>query len=70
LTAAVQARRDGLRHAQSLHREGQVDLLTLLDAQRGLIAAELALTDHQTQLARSTVQLVRALGGGWITSKA
>jgi len=70
LTAALQSRRDGLRHAQSLHREGQIDLLTLLDAQRGLIAAELALTDHQTQLALNTVQLVRALGGGWITSKA
>lgn len=70
LLAALQSRRDALRHAQSLHREGQIDLLTLLDAQRGLIAAELAVSDHQTQLALSTVQLVRALGGGWVTQKA
>lgn len=70
LTAAVQSRREGLRHAQSLHHEGQIDLLTLLDAQRGLLSAELALTDHRTQLALNTVQLVRALGGGWITPKA
>ena len=65
LAAAVDARRDGLRHAQSLHREGQIDLLQLLDAQRGLIAAELAVTDGRTQLALGAVQLVKALGGGW-----
>ena len=67
LSAAVDTRREGLRLAQSLHREGQIDLLQLLDAQRGLIAAELALTDSQTQVALGAVQLVKALGGGWHT---
>ena len=67
LSAAVDTRREGLRLAQSLHREGQIDLLQLLDAQRGLIAAELALTDSQTQVALGAVQLVKALGGGWQT---
>jgi outer membrane protein TolC len=65
LAAAVDSRREGLRHAQSLLREGQIDLLQLLDAQRGLIAAELAATDSRTQLALGAVQLVKALGGGW-----
>ena len=65
LAAAVESRRSGLRHAESLHREGQVDLLQLLDAQRGLIAAELAHTDSRTQQALGAVQLVKALGGGW-----
>lgn len=65
LAAAVGTRREGLRLAQSLNREGQIDLLQLLDAQRGLIAAELALTDSQTQVALGAVQLVKALGGGW-----
>lgn len=65
LAAAVDTRREGLRLAQSLHREGQIDLLQLLDAQRGLIAADLALTDSQTQFALDAVQLVKALGGGW-----
>jgi outer membrane protein TolC len=65
LAAAVGSRRQGLRHAESLHREGQIDLLQLLDAQRGLIAAELAHTDSRTQLALGAVQLVKALGGGW-----
>jgi outer membrane protein TolC len=70
LSAAVDARREGLRLAQSLQREGQIDLLQLLDAQRGLIAAELALTDSQTHMALSAVQLVKSLGGGWQTTDA
>jgi NodT family efflux transporter outer membrane factor (OMF) lipoprotein len=65
LATAVELRRTGLRHAESLHREGQIDLLQLLDAQRGLIAAELAHTDSRTQQALGAVQLVKALGGGW-----
>jgi NodT family efflux transporter outer membrane factor (OMF) lipoprotein len=70
LAAAVVHRREGLRHAESLHREGQIDLLQLLDAQRGLIAAELAATDSHTQRALGAVQLVKALGGGWHTAPA
>lgn len=65
LALAVDSRRQALRHAESLHREGQIDLLQLLDAQRGLIAAELAATDNHTQRALGAVQLVKALGGGW-----
>lgn len=65
LSAAVDSRRQGLRHAESLQREGQIDRLQLLDAQRGLIAAELALTDSRTQQALGAVLLVKALGGGW-----
>ena len=65
LDALRSQRRDALRHAESLRREGQIDLLQLLDAQRGLISAELALTEHRTQLALDAVQLYKALGGGW-----
>lgn len=65
LDAATQQRRTGLRHAQSLYREGQIDLLQLLDAQRAVLAAELSAIDGQTQLALNTVQLATALGGGW-----
>lgn len=68
LAAAVDNRREGLRLAESLHREGQIDLLQLLDAQRALIAADLALTDSQTQCALDAVQLFKALGGGWHTA--
>ncbi len=65
LDATTLQRRTGLRHAESLYREGQIDLLQLLDAQRAVIAAELSAVDGQTQLALNTVQLATALGGGW-----
>ncbi|MDI1261111.1 TolC family protein [Aquabacterium sp.] len=65
LDATTRARRTGLHHAESLHREGQIDLLQLIDAQRGVLAAELSAIDGQAQLALNTVQLAQALGGGW-----
>jgi NodT family efflux transporter outer membrane factor (OMF) lipoprotein len=59
-------RRTGLRHAESLYREGQIGLLPLLDAQRSVIAAELATIDSRTQLALDAVQLFKSMGGGWL----
>ena len=70
LEAQLQERRAALRHAESLRREGRIDLLQLLDVQRGLIAAELSLVEHRTQRALDAVQLYRALGGGWETAAA
>lgn len=70
LLATTELRRTGLRHAETLHREGQIDLLQLLDAQRGLLAAELAAIDSQTQIALGTVQLIKAVGGGWAPAPA
>lgn len=65
LMAASEARRASLQHAQSLRREGQIDLLPLLDVQRALLAAELSLSESRTQQALNSVQLYKALGGGW-----
>ena len=62
---AVALRRTGLRHAESLYREGQIGLSPLLDAQRSVITAEMAALDSRTQLALDAVQLFKALGGGW-----
>ena len=70
LQAAVQAQRLSLQHAQSLRREGQIDLLALLDVQRSLLAAELTLADSQSQQALADVQLYKALGGGWAPAAA
>lgn len=61
----VALRRTALRHAESLHREGQIGLSPLLDAQRSVIAADMAALDSRTQLALNAVQLFKALGGGW-----
>jgi NodT family efflux transporter outer membrane factor (OMF) lipoprotein len=65
LEAAASASRQSLRHAQSLYREGQADLLMLLDVQRLLLASELALVEAATQRVHADVQLFKALGGGW-----
>ncbi|WP_354681525.1 efflux transporter outer membrane subunit [Cupriavidus plantarum] len=59
---------EAVRLAESRYRAGAETLLTLLDAQRTLYAAQ----DQQIQLnlsqRQSSVALYRALGGGWRTT--
>jgi outer membrane protein TolC len=54
-----------LGRARSLYNRGQIDLLPLLDAQRARLAVRLSANDSSTQLLLDTVQLYKALGGGW-----
>jgi len=70
LETATAARRQSLRQAQSLYREGQIDLLALLDVQRALLNGELALAENALQRALADVQLFKALGGGWQAPQA
>lgn len=65
LVLTVDHRRRSLQRAESLHREGQIDLLTLLDVQRSVLSADLALSESQLQQALADVQLYKALGGGF-----
>lgn len=60
-------RQRSLQHAQRLLREGQIDLLTLLDVQRSVLASELALSKSHLQMQLDTVQVFKALGGGFQT---
>ncbi|MBX6392331.1 MAG: TolC family protein, partial [Burkholderiales bacterium] len=62
---ALEEARRALRLAEVRYREGADDLLSVLDAQRTLFAAEDTLV--QTHLARlqAAVSLHNALGGGW-----
>ena len=62
LTATTGARRAALKHAESLFREGQIDLLLLLDAQRGVLASELAQSDSQTQQAVGCHPALQGIG--------
>lgn len=64
LALAVEHRRRSLQRAESLQREGQIDLLVLLDVQRSVLASELAWSDSRLQQALADVQLYKALGGG------
>ncbi len=54
-----------LSHAQSLYDRGQTDFLPLLDAQRVRLVVRVSANEAQTQLLLDSVQLYKALGGGW-----
>lgn len=65
LQTAAQAADSAYGHAQSLYSRGQIDLLPLLDAQRTRLSVRVSATDSNTQLLLDSVQLYKALGGGW-----
>jgi len=45
--------------------EGDVDYLAVVDAERTLLRSSQSLIQSEGERARATVDLVRALGGGW-----
>jgi outer membrane protein, multidrug efflux system len=62
----VQTRaRESLRLAEVRYRAGADDLLTVLDAQRTLFAAQDQLAQVRLNRLQSAVSLYKALGGGW-----
>lgn len=65
LQAAAKAADAALGRAQSLYDRGQIDLLPLLDAQRTRLSVRIHSNDSDTQLLLDSVQLYKALGGGW-----
>jgi len=66
---ALKAARDeadvAARIVRAQQREGQVDSLALLDAERTSAEAEAELANVEGQVARAQIDLFRALGGGW-----
>ncbi|CAD5202380.1 efflux transporter outer membrane subunit [Pseudomonas sp. FEN] len=65
LQSAVVAADSALGRAQSLYERGQIDLLPLLDAHRVRLTKRLDANDSNTRLLLDSVQLYKALGGGW-----
>jgi multidrug efflux system outer membrane protein len=67
--AAQATQADALRHALELaqlrYASGLASYLDVLDAQRNLFSAELALSQAQLGQLTAAVQLYRALGGSW-----
>jgi multidrug efflux pump len=51
--------------ARVQYREGALDFLRLLDAQRSVLQAEDAVATAETDLNTSVVTIYKALGGGW-----
>ena len=66
---ALQAARNeaevAARIVRAQQREGQVDSLALLDAERTFAEAEAELANAKGQVATAQIDLFRALGGGW-----
>lgn len=56
---------EGLRLATNRYRAGYSSYLEQLDAQRGLLNADLTLVSLQSDALTARVQLYQALGGGW-----
>jgi len=57
--------RESLRLAEARYKAGADDLLTVLDAQRTLFAAQDQLAQVQLNRLQAAVSLYKALGGGW-----
>ena len=67
LVRAVTDNQHALVLAQSRYQQGVADFLTVLDAERSLLAAQLQLADSTTTVSSNLVALYKALGGGWET---
>jgi multidrug efflux system outer membrane protein len=61
----VQALERALTLAQRRYESGVSSYLEVLDAQRGLFSAQLALAQTERLYLSSTVRLYKAVGGGW-----
>ena len=72
-TALVRARDEAAQVARitrAQQREGQIDSLAQLDAERTLADTEAALALADAEIARAQIDLFRALGGRWEGTKA
>jgi multidrug efflux system outer membrane protein len=65
LAQQVRSSRSAANLARVRYREGSIDFLVLLDAERTRLAAEDALTVAQTAANTDVVAIYKALGGGW-----
>jgi multidrug efflux system outer membrane protein len=54
--------------ARIQYKEGGIDFLVLLDAERTLLAAEDALSVAETGVNTDVVAIYKALGGGWTST--
>ena len=65
LAEQVDFSRSVLSLSRDRYEEGAIDFLTVLDAERTLLGAELAEAQSIAAVSTDVVQLYKALGGGW-----
>ncbi len=68
LNKAVEAMRQADAIAMNRYREGEAPYSEVLDTQRDLLVAQRAEVQTRGDLFINTIQLIRALGGGWLSS--
>jgi NodT family efflux transporter outer membrane factor (OMF) lipoprotein len=66
-TASEQAER-AARIVRSQQREGTVNSLDRLDAERTLAEAKAQLAEQDAEVSRAQIDVFRALGGGWVST--
>ncbi len=70
LAEAVTGSQTAARLARLRYENGAVDFLQVLDAERGLLAAEDSFAQSRADMATSLVAVYKALGGGWVAPGA
>jgi len=70
LTTALQESRNAYNLSRTQYEAGSIDFQTLLDAQRTLFVDEERLALARFDRLFAAVQLIRALGGGWVEQQA
>ena len=62
---SYEAANNAATYARLQYRSGLIDFQTLLDAQRSLLSTQDATATARAARASATIQLYKALGGGW-----
>src|SRR4029078_11669790 len=70
LTETVGQAREAYRMAAVRYQAGRRDLITVLDSQRSQLSAEDNLVQAQLGRYTATINLFKALGGGWFGDAA
>jgi NodT family efflux transporter outer membrane factor (OMF) lipoprotein len=65
--AAEQAAQHAAQMAMSLYRDGATNYLDVVVAQTAMLQAQQSVLTLQTRTLQASIQLIRALGGGWST---
>ena len=68
--AAVEAAQRALEYATTRYREGAVSYLEVVTSQTTSLQTQRDALDLETRQRRASVQLIRALGGGWTSELA
>jgi len=70
IARAVTENQAALQAARQRYSEGAIDFLNIISTQAQLLQSENDLSDSDTLIATSLVNLYRALGGGWEVADA